>query len=88
MTRNEVLDVLDRLSPLKRKRLDREAVPVHFLKARIAVVLPAERYSPEEQLRLEGKFQHTMTARHGAHAYLDFSPTWNGLATPFKAGFN
>lgn len=87
MTRNDVLDLLDRLSPLSRKKLSRDAVPVHFLQSRIAVVLPADRYSPQEQLTLEGKFQYAMT-KAGAHAYLDFSPAWAGLETPFKAGFN
>lgn len=91
MTRDEVLDVLDKLSPLRRKRLDRADVSVHIMvNNRIAVVLPAEKYSPEEQLKLDGKFQNTMTLRGGVHGFLDFAPAdaWQGAATPLKGGFH
>lgn len=88
MTRDEVLDVLDKLSPLKRKRLDRGHVPVHFMKDRIAVLLPAESYTSDERIKLEGKFQYMMTQKKGAHAYLDFADDWKGLETKLTGGFN
>jgi hypothetical protein len=91
MTREEVLDVLDALSPLKRKKLQRAEVPVHFLKNnRIAVSLPGERYAPDEQIRLGGKFQSFMTLKKGSHGFIDFSTAsdWNGLKTALEGGFH
>lgn len=88
MTRDEVLDVLDKLSPLKRKRIDRGHVPVQFLKDRIAVVLPADAYTSDERIKLGGKFQYMMTQKKGAHAYLDFADEWKGLETRLQEGFN
>lgn len=88
MTRDQVLDVLDRLAPFKRKGLDRASVPVQFMGSRIAVSLPADKYAPDERLRLEGKFQHAMTVEHGQHAYLDFTENWRGLDTAITGGFS
>ncbi|MDB5099596.1 MAG: hypothetical protein JWM80_4017 [Cyanobacteria bacterium RYN_339] len=90
MTRDEVLDVLDALSPLKRRKLDRADIPVLFMKNRIAVLLPAERYVADVRIKLDGKFQNTMTIRKQAHAFLDFVPEaqWKGQATTLEGGFS
>lgn len=87
MTRDEILDLLDSFAHLKRRRVDRRQVPVYFLQNRIAVVLPAYAFSPDEHIKLDGRFQLTMTQRHGLHAYLDFSNAWRGLETPLQKGF-
>lgn len=86
MTRDEVLDVLDKLSPLKRKKLDRATVPVQFMEGRIAVVLPSASYTADERIRLGGKFQHIMTQTKGAHAFLDFADNWKGISTTMREG--
>lgn len=88
MTRDQVLDVLDGLSPLRRKGLNRADLPVQFMESRIAVMLPADKYSHDERIRLEGKFQHRMTDQHGQHAYLDFVDNWNGLSSKLTGGFS
>ena len=85
MTRDEVLDVLDKTVGLKRRKLDRTDVPVMFMGKRIGVVLPSERFSPEERVRLEGKFQVLMTMR-GQHAFLDWATRWQGADTPLRQG--
>lgn len=90
MTRDEVLDVLEALSPLRRKRLARADVAVHFLpNDRLAVVLPEASYTADERRKLDGKFQNTMTIRRKAHAFLDFAPpeAWKGASTPIGGGF-
>lgn len=86
MTRDQVLDVLELYAPLRRRRIDRAQVPVHFMQNRIAVVLPYERFPVDQQTLLDGKFQNTMTRRFGQHAYLDFVHDWRGLETPLTAG--
>jgi hypothetical protein len=86
MTRDEVLDVLDKLSPLKRKKLDRATVPVQFIQNRIAIVLPAASYTADERIRLAGKFQYLMTQTKGQHAFLDFADNWLGLDTTMREG--
>lgn len=60
------------------------------MKNRIAVVLPEEAFTADERIRLDGKFQNTMTMRKQAHAYLDFAPPsqWKGAATTLKGGFS
>ena len=88
MTRDQVLDVLDRLAPLKRKKIDRQQVPVQFLEDRIAVVLPAERYTEQEMRHFNAQFQYLMTTRLNAHAFLDFTPDWRGLDSTLRGGFN
>jgi hypothetical protein len=88
MTRDDVLDILDKVVGLKGRGLTRAEVPVKFMQNRVAVVLPAEKFSPDQQIRLEGKFQNLMTTRLHAHAFVDFAGTWAGLDTPMRAGFN
>lgn len=90
LTREDVLDVLESVAPLKRRKLDRADIPVLFLKNRIAVVLPREAFAADERIKLDGKFQNTMTIRKQAHGYLDFAPPsqWKGLATTLKGGFS
>jgi hypothetical protein len=88
MTRDDVLDVLDKVFGLKGRGIARADVPVKFMQNRVAVVLPAEKYSPDQQIRLEGKFQNLMTTRLHAHAFVDFSTSWSGLDTPMRIGFN
>ena len=88
MTRDEVLDSLDTLVKFKSRHLDRNQVPVQFLQNRIAVVLPAEFFTPDEQIKLQGKFQYLMTTKKGLHAYLDFSSNWRGLETPLQRGLS
>ena len=90
ITRDDVLDVLESVSKLSRKRLQRADVPVHFWKNRIAVLLPADRYVADEMIKLDGKFQVLMTTRKHAHAYLDFvhADQWQGAATPLRGGFS
>jgi hypothetical protein len=89
LTREDVLDVLETVIPLKRRKLGRADVAVHFLKNRIAVVLPEEAFAADERIRLDGKFQNAMTVRKHAHAYLDFAPPgqWKGQGTTLKGGF-
>lgn len=87
MTRDDVLDVLDKVASLKRRGLDRKDIPVQFLEDRVAVVLPAGEFTPDERIRLGGKFQMLMTHRKRAHAFLDFSEDWRGLETGLRAGF-
>jgi len=89
LTRDDVLDVLESVIPLKRRKLGRADIAIHFLKNRIAVVLPEEAFTADERIRLDGKFQNSMTIKRQAHAYLDFAPegTYKGQATPLKAGF-
>ncbi len=86
-TRDEVLKVLGRLVNLRWRGLDTKDIPIQFLGQRIAVVLPADKFTNDEQIRLDGKFQHLMTQRN-AHAFLDFVPTWSGLETPMDGGFH
>jgi hypothetical protein len=90
LTRDEVLDVLDGLSKLKRRGIERADVPVLFLKNRIAVLLPEDAYAADEQIRLDGKFQNQMTTLKRAHAYLDFVPQerWKGQSTAMQGGFS
>jgi hypothetical protein len=87
MTRDDVLDVLDKVAGLKRRGLDRQDIPVQFIEDRVAVVLPADKFTPDEKIRLGGKFQNLMTNRKGAHAFLDFSENWKGLSTGLRGGF-
>lgn len=86
-TRDEVLKVLARLVNLRWRGLDAKTIPVQFIRDSIAVVLPADKFTDDERIRLEGKFQYLMTQR-GAHAYLNFVPVWNGLATKIEGGFS
>ncbi len=89
MTRDEVLDTLERYSKLARKGLRRDEIPVHMMaNNRIAVILPSGKYTPDERLKLDGKFQVAMTLS-GAHGFLDFAAdgTWTGASTPLKGGF-
>jgi hypothetical protein len=53
----------------------------------VAIVLPADKFTPDEKIRLGGKFQNLMTNRKGAHAFLDFSENWKGLETRLRGGF-
>lgn len=86
MTRDEVLDVLDTTVSLKRRKLDRTDVPVMFMGKRIAVMLPSDRFSPQERVRMEGTFQVLMTKR-GEHAFIDWATHWQGIDTPIRQGF-
>lgn len=86
-TRDDVLKVLGSLVSFRWRGLDAKDIPVHFIQNRIAVILPADKFTDDEQVKIEGKFQHLMTQR-GAHAYLDFTRPWNGLATKLDGGFN
>ena len=88
-TRDDVLKVLGTIISYRWRRLDAKEIPVQFLPNRIAVMLPAEKFTDDEQVKIEGKFQHLMTQK-GAHAYLDFVPAghWQGLATKLDGGFN
>lgn len=86
MTRDEVLDVLDFLVPLKRRRIDRSHVPVQFIRDRIAVILPKAAFTQDERIRLEGKFQYMMRQQKNASAYLDFVHDWKGLDTRLEHG--
>ena len=88
MTRDEVLDNIDRFVSLSRRKIDRKDVPVQFLEDRVAVVLPAERFTPDEQIRLEGKVQNWMSTQRHAHVFLDFVQDWRGLDSRMKGGFN
>jgi hypothetical protein len=88
MTRDDVLDILDKVVGLKRRGVDRADVPVHFLQDRVAVLLPADAFPPDQQIRLEGKFQNLMTTRKRAHAFLDFVDHWDGQNTRLRGGFN
>ena len=87
MTRDDVLDVLDKVASLKRRGLDRKDIPVQFLEDRVAVVLPAGEFTPDERIRLGGKFQMLMTHRTRALAFLYFSEAWGGLETGLRGGF-
>ena len=87
ITREEVLNVLARLVSLKWRGIKPQDVPVQFMGSRIAVVLPAEKFVEDEQIRLGGKFQHLMTQR-GAHGFLDFAVEWKGIDTRLNDGFN
>lgn len=87
MTRDEVLNVLQRVVPLRRRRIDPSDVAVHFMQKRIGVVLPAEQFPADVRVRLDGQFQYLMTQKHGAHAFLDFSDQWKGRDTALTAGF-
>lgn len=87
LQRADVLDLLGRLVNFRWKDLRVEDIPVQFLQNRIAVLLPASAFPPDEQVRLNGKFQHLMTQR-GAHAYLDFVDDWRGAETLLDAGFH
>ncbi len=87
MTRDEVLTVLDRVVRLKGRQIRPEEVPVQFMRDRIAVVLPAEKFRADERIILDGMFQDLMS-RQKAHAFLDFATDWRGLATPLNHGFN
>jgi hypothetical protein len=88
MTREDVLTILNSISSFKRKGIDIAQVPVQFLRNRIAVILPQEAYSPDEQVRLDGRFQNRMTMEQGVSAFIDFVPLWKGLATPLNKGFH
>jgi hypothetical protein len=88
MTRDDVLTLLNSISAFKRKRIDVTQVPVQFLRNRIAVILPQEAYSPDEQIRLDGRFQNRMTMEQGVSAFIDFVPHWHGLTTPLSKGFH
>lgn len=85
--RADVLDMLGRLVDLKWHGLRAEDIPVQFLQNRIAVLLPAPAFPPDQQVKLNGKFQCLMTAR-GAHAYLDFVDDWRGAETLLDGGFH
>ncbi|MEB3195713.1 MAG: hypothetical protein VKP62_00775 [Candidatus Sericytochromatia bacterium] len=85
--RADVLRVLARVVRLGGRGLRLDEVPIQFLEKRIAVVLPADRFTADEQVRLNGKFQHLMT-QLGAHAYLDFAENWKGLQTTLDGGFH
>lgn len=87
MTRDDVLDVLDQVVRFKRRGVDRAQVPVRFMEDRIGVSLPADAFPPDQQIRLEGKFQNLMS-RQRAHAFLDFVADWRGLDTAMPGGFN
>lgn len=87
MTREDVLKVLTRLISLRWRGLKAEDIPVRFMQDRIAVLLPAAKFVEDEQIRLDGKFQHLMTQR-GAHAFLDFVVDWKGAQTTLDAGFH
>lgn len=87
MTRDDVLDVLDKVAGLKRRGVDRRDIPVQFIENRVAITLPADKFTPDEKIRLGGKFQNLMTNRKGAHAFLDFSENWIGLKTRLTGGF-
>lgn len=87
MTRDDVLDLLDSLVSLKRRRIDRAHVPVQFMaNGRIAVVLPAEPFVADEQIKLDGKFQFLMRQKHDVPAFLDFTEDWAGLDTRMAQG--
>ena len=86
-TRDDVLKVFGRLVSLRWRGIEAAELPVLFMQDRIALVLPAEKFTDDEQIRLTGKFQHLMTQR-GAHAYLDFAKEWRGLETRLSGGFN
>lgn len=85
--RDEILRVLSGLFSLRWRGLRAEEIPVQFLEKRIAVVLPAEAFTADEQIKIEGKFQHLM-ARRGISAFLDFVKDWQGLKTKLDTGFN
>lgn len=87
MTRDDVLDVLDQVVRLKRRGVERAQVPVRFMEDRIGVSLPADAFPPDQQIRLEGKFQNLMT-RKRAHAFLDFVDDWQGIDSKMPGGFN
>jgi hypothetical protein len=88
MTRDDVLDVLDKVVRLKGRGVARADVPVKFMEDRVAVVLPAEKFTPDERIRLEGKFQNLVTTRLRGHAFLDFADDWNGLEPAIRGGFS
>lgn len=88
MTRDDVLNVLDKVVRLKGRGLKRDDVPVKFLQNRVAVVLPAEKFTPDERIRLDGKFQNLVTTRLKGHAFLDFADDWKGLDTAIRGGFS
>lgn len=85
--RDEILRVLSGLFNLRWRGLRAEEIPIQFLEKRIAVVLPAAPFTADEQIKIEGKFQHLM-ARRGVSAFLDFVEDWRGLATRLDTGFN
>ena len=87
MTRDDVLQVLSKLISFRWRGLKADEIPVRFIKDRIAVLLPAEKFVEDEQIRLDGKFQHLMTQR-GAHAFLDFVVDWKGADSTIDGGFN
>lgn len=88
MTRDDVLNVLDKVVRLKGRGVSRDDVPVKFMQNRVAVVLPAEKFTPDERIRLEGKFQNLVTTRLKGHAFLDFADEWSGLNTAIRGGFS
>ncbi|MEB3285764.1 MAG: hypothetical protein VKN33_10805 [Candidatus Sericytochromatia bacterium] len=85
--RAEVLDVLTRLFNLRWRGLKMEDIPVQFLGKRIAVILPAKAFTADEQIKIEGKFQHLM-AQRGWSAFIDFAENWEGAQTRLDGGFN
>lgn len=87
LTREDVLKVLGRIVSLRWRGIKEQDVPVLFMKDRVAVVLPAHKFVEDEQIRLDGKFQHLMTQR-GAHGFIDFAVDWKGRETRLDGGFN
>ena len=86
-TREDVMKVLSKLISFWWRGLKADEIPVRIMEGRIAVLLPAEKFVDDEQIKLDGKFQHLMTQR-GAHAYLDFVADWKGVDTTIDGGFN
>lgn len=86
-TRDAALKVINRLISLRWRGIKAEDIPVIQMQDRIAVLLPSEKFTHDEQIRLGGKFQHLMT-QAGMHAYLDFPRDWRGAATTLEGGFN
>jgi hypothetical protein len=88
VSRDDVLSVLGRIINLRWRGIDAKDVPIRQMQDRIAVLLPAGKFTDDEGIKLNGKFQHLMTQR-GAHAYLDFvEGDWKGTATTLDGGFH